>query len=299
MANTRPLGGIQRKQGIRPGEINMGLEHRIWQFQENPHLRFSKVAFRSKRPFEKNWVRKPYTYEQIQKHIREGTNYGLLCGYGGLAVPDADRPELEEAIASCLPQTFTVRTGGGGAHFYYICPEIHRRIVLEKDGTHYGEVQSFGQQVVGPGSIHPNGCSYMIENDCAIQAISFDQMITAIKPFMKRPRPKTQIHAPMVGINLYSGINSIPITTVIDISHFKRAANGELYGPSPWHGSETGMNTWINEQKNVAYCFRHNCGISVVKAMALNEGFFTECDGRLSRAQYTQVMMIAKNKYGT
>lgn len=102
----------------------------------------------------------------------------------------------------------------------------------------------------------------------------------------------------MAGNISYSGINSIPITTVIDVSHFKRAPKGELYGANPWHGSETGMNTWVNEQKNVAYCFRHNCGISVVKAIALNEEFFTECDSRLSRAQYSQVTMIAKNKYG-
>jgi len=275
----------------------MGLEHRIWQFEENPNLRFSKVEFRSKRPFEKNWVRKPYTYEQIQEHIRGGTNYGVLCGYGGLAVPDADRPELEEAMASFLPQTFTVRTGGGGTHFYYFCPEVHRRIVLEKDGVHYGEVQSFGQQVVGPGSIHPNGSRYTIENDLPIQPVSLDQLITALKPFLKESRTKTTL--PLPRNTIYSEISAIPIATVIDVSRFKRASNGELYGPNPWHGSTTKMNFWINEQKNVAYCFRHNCGISVIKAIALNEGFVTECDEYLSRAQYSQVMIIAKNEYRT
>ena len=281
-----------------PPGSRMGLELKIWQFEQNANLRFSKVRYRSKRPFEKDWVHKPYSYDQIREHARRSTNYGVLCGYGGLAVPDADRPELEKAIASCLPETLTIRTGGGGAHFYFLCPEVHRRIVLEKDGTHYGEVQSFGQQVVGPGSVHPNGCRYEIVKDHAIQAISYDQLLTAIEPFMREPQPKQAFSMTLRQYGRYAGIDLIPITAVIDITGFKRAHNGELYGPNPWHGSETGMNTWVNEQKNVAYCFRHNVGIGVVKAIALNERVIAQCDERLTREEFARVVEIAKMKYG-
>ena len=94
-----------------------------------------------------------------------------------------------------------------------------------------------------------------------------------------------------------TGITSIPITSIIDVSQFQRAANGELYGPNPWHGSQTGMNTWINEQKNVAYCFRHNAGITVAKAIALNEGITNECDDDLTKDQFIHALRVAQTKY--
>lgn len=268
----------------------MGLEKRIRQFEDNPDLRFLKIKRASKRPIEKGWPDKGYTYGEILPHIKSQTNYGVLCGHGGLAVPDADSPELEEAIEKSLPETFTVQTGGGGKHYYYICPEVKKRVVLEWEGTHYGEIQSVGQAIVGPGSIHPNGNRYLVARDHPIVTIDYDELFAAIQPFIKeRKQPKIYL-PPTPRFDGTRDINSIPITQVIDVTEYKRAHNGELYGPNPWHGSKTGSNTWINEEKNVAYCFRHHAGISVVKAIALNVGIITECDEELNQRQFIQVL---------
>jgi hypothetical protein len=53
-----------------------------------------------------------------------------------------------------MPDTFTVRTPKQGHHYYFICKDINNKIVLSKDGEHFGEIISSGSQVVGAGSIH-------------------------------------------------------------------------------------------------------------------------------------------------
>lgn len=267
----------------------MTLEKRIKQFLEHPELRFTKIRYKTKRPIEKNWTKRPYTYDEIQNHIQHHTNYGVLTGHGDLAVADADTKELASTIETKLPPTFTVQTGGGGRHYYYKCPEIQKRIVLEQKKQHHGEIQSKGQAVVGPGSLHPSGSTYEILRDHPFTEITYDELKTELGAFF-RPKKTTNIQPPQSPRNpAYSHINSIPITSVIDISEFKTAQNGELYGPNPWHGSTTGANTWINLNKNVAYCFRHNTGISVAKAVALNTGLLSSCDDQLTKSQFHQL----------
>ena len=259
---------------------------------------FTKVRHRSKQPVEKDWVNRPYTLKEILAHVHLHTNYGVLCGHGGLAGPDADSPELEEIVEKNLPETFTVQTGGGGRHYYYLCHEVKKRILLERDGTHYGEVQSFGQMIVGPGSIHPSGNRYKVTRDLPIIEITYDDLTNALRPLAKEKRRPPSPLPPTVFSHSVFNINAIPITRVMDVSDYKRAGNGELYGPNPWHGSTTGMNTWLNVEKNIAYCFRHDAGITVAKAIALNEGLIKTCDEDLDRDQFIQVLKIAGRKYG-
>jgi len=78
------------------------------------NLKFCRVLKSTKKPFEKNWVNKPYSYEEIEGHIKKGENYGVLCGYENLIVIDADVPELAEAVSKLLPPSFRVETGSGG-----------------------------------------------------------------------------------------------------------------------------------------------------------------------------------------
>ena len=273
----------------------MSLEKRIRRFEEEPRLRFSKVQYRSKRPIEKDWVNKPYTYQCIQSHIRHEKNYGVLCGRSGLVVADADNTELTQVIESSLPQTFTVETGGGGRHYYFWTDNIRKRIVLEKDGIHYGEIQTWGQQVVVPNSIHPNGNPYIVIKDLPIRQIGKESLYQALCPYLPKRKSHPNLNLPHFD---YTELNRIPLTSVMDISKFRRAQNGELYGPNPWHGSTTGINTWINENKNVAYCFRHQSGIGVAKAIALNLGLISECGSALHSEFYKTIRQTAQNQHG-
>jgi hypothetical protein len=62
-----------------------------------------------------------------------------------------------------LPATFSVSTGGGGAHYYFLTDEPLRKGQL---GAEYRGIdfQGAGSYCVGPGSIHPNGKPYFIDS---------------------------------------------------------------------------------------------------------------------------------------
>jgi len=51
-------------------------------------------------------------------------------------------------------------------------PGVEKKIVLTKDGVHYGEIISVGSQVVGPNCMHPSGVIYAIERDLPIHQFS-------------------------------------------------------------------------------------------------------------------------------
>lgn len=150
-----------------------------------PGLRFCRILPNQKIPFEKSWQNKPYTIEQIQEHILNGENYGVLCGLGGLIVIDADRQELQEAVKTQLPITHRVQTGGGGIHNYFFC-ESTQKIVLTKAGIHYGEVQGKGSQVVGANSTHPNGNKYLKLDENPIATISKEELMKLVAQFIDR-----------------------------------------------------------------------------------------------------------------
>ena len=151
--------------------------------QQLSNLKFCRVRFQDKKPFESDWVNKPYNYEEIQKFIPQ-ENYGVLCGYEDLIIIDCDELELTEAVLEKLPDTFRVETGSGGLHHYFFCPELKEKIVLTNE-KHYGEIQNKGSQCVAPGSLHPNGKRYVVISNSNIATITREELIECIKPFRK------------------------------------------------------------------------------------------------------------------
>lgn len=145
---------------------------------------FVKLKEKSKEPFEKNWQKNPVSFSAIQNWIVQGGNYGVLGGVGGLIVIDCDSEQLATTVRVKHPDTFSVKTGSGKFHFYYLCPEIQRKLVLKEGGVHHGEIISHGSQVVGPGSIHPNGGKYQIYNDVEIAPITFDEISDVLSDYL-------------------------------------------------------------------------------------------------------------------
>jgi P4 family phage/plasmid primase-like protien len=260
-------------------------------------LRFCKIKKGTKRPFEEDWVHKPYTLNDIREWIESGNNYGILCGYGGLIVLDSDEPELRDYIDKNLPQTFRVRTGGGGYHDYYFCRDFNKRVVLQ-NSKHFGEIQAFGNCVIASGSTHPNGNKYYVERDSDIVNISKTELLTALKPFMKEINDSQIENIKKLKKDFGDAdINNIDICKVVDISKFK--FNGKEYqGENPWHSSSTGNNFCINPSLNIGYCFRCNEGINVAKAIALNNGLIKNCFDNLTKQDFLNVLDIAQREYG-
>ena len=146
---------------------------------------FVKLSGKTKKPFEKEWQNKPYTYEGIQSWIEEGHNYGVLGGHGDLIVIDADTECLDKVVKDKLPDTFTVKTPRKGHHYYYLCKDIKSKIVLKSGEEHVGEIITKGSQAVGAGSIHPDtGTEYEVVNDIEITEISQKDINTYLAEYI-------------------------------------------------------------------------------------------------------------------
>ncbi len=163
-------------------------------------FRFNLLKPKSKLPFEK-WRENNYSYDdpKLLEHIKEGGNYGVLCG-NGLIVIDCDNIEVQKVVVTDLPNTFRVSASKQGCyHNYYLCKEVEKKIVLaeDKEDNHFGEVQSTGSYVVGANSIHPKGMKYKTHNkEVKIAEITKAELLKAIKPFMKKEfikKKKTQL----------------------------------------------------------------------------------------------------------
>jgi len=151
----------------------------------NPNFGFTKLLPKSKKPFEKDWPNHPYSLADIQQWFNEGNNYGVLGGYGDLVIVDADTPEIAAYAKEHLPRTYTVKTPAKGLHFYLICPGISKKTKLKKDNQDHGEIISFGSQVVGPGSIHPDTeTAYTIEHKEPIAVITADDLLKRLADYI-------------------------------------------------------------------------------------------------------------------
>lgn len=263
-------------------------------------FRFIKIAMDGpsarKRPLETDWQNNNnYTFfnGRIDEWIFNGNNYGIVCGYGNLAVIDADDPEIEFLVLNRLPKTFTVRTGSGGKHYYYIIPDLEKKFVLTKGDKHYGEIQWKNSQVVGPNSIHPNGNHYIVVGDYAIATISNQHIKEIFNNFIKKDEPKRE----------YQGENPhqyIDLSKIINLENF-RQKGGEYVGSNPQHGSSTGGNFSINIEKGLFHCFRCGTGGGAVSLIAMLNGLIKCQDARLGCITpeiREQVVKIAKEKYG-
>ncbi len=259
---------------------------------------FVKLRKDSKIPFELNWPDKPYSYKEIQGWIDQGNNYGVLGGYGGLVIIDADTLELSHIVQQRLANTFTVKSSRFAYHHYFICEEIKNKItILKKDNIPHGEIRSHGSQVVGPGSIHPEaGTRYTVVNDIEIAEVSREQIYSALSEYITADLPKEDkkdIEADSSNINIVDVLNKKNI--------YARRIGDQLVCAHPVHGSTNNSNFVVNPEKNVWHCFRCNSGGGALSLIAVLEGII-QCSeavsGGLRGNKFIETQRIARQKYG-
>ena len=271
-------------------------------------FRFVKINTKDKRPFEKDWQNtNNYLFDNtdLLNWLNNNNNYGIVCGKGDLAIIDCDEPEIAEIVETNLPKTFTVRTGSGGKHYYFIIRDMNKTMILQKpildenkkiiNKKHCGEIRSVGSQVVAPNSIHPNGNKYEIYNYDNIAEINKTTIDILFKQYINIEKDK-----PNNNKKDYHKYRPIDITKIIDISKFTRHGN-EYQGSHPIHGSTTGMNFSINADKCVWHCFRCGTGGGIVSLIAILNGIIL-CDscreGCITPIIFKEVVELAKTKYG-
>lgn len=257
---------------------------------KNEDYRFIKLKTKDKIPIETEWVKKNnyrYDSQELMDHINNGGNYGVVCGHGGLIVLDADSQKLRDAIKDNLPETLTVKTGGGGQHYYYLTDKIDK-VVLSNGTEHCGELQGWGSQVVGATCVHPNGQKYEITTDHQIEYLARADILSKIGGFF--PEKKE------IKVDKQEYDDSLNITDIVDTSRLKKRGN-EYQGAHPIHGSDTGQNFTLNPNKNVCYCFRHNIGYGTLGILAVEKGIIS-CGEHLRGDKFKETLEIARKEYG-
>jgi hypothetical protein len=135
-------------------------------FMASRKLRLIPIPPRTKAPIIKDWPNQgtsdPATIAGCF-NADPASNYGIICA--GLLVIDIDPRHggdlwLEDNEHR-LPDTWRFRTGGGGWHVVFRATglDIGNRTNLAP-GV---DIRGTGGQIVGPGSVHPDGGRYEIE----------------------------------------------------------------------------------------------------------------------------------------
>jgi len=272
---------------------------------------FCLIRPKDKRPFEPSWQSTPYSIgdKKFNSHLESGGNYGVISGINGIVVLDVDEVERFKSKVDYkkFPNTFRVRTGGGGYHLYFTSPDIKDKIVLKAaDGTHIGELQAGGAQVVGPGCIHPSGNTYDITNDVPIAVIPSSTLLDLLSPFIQKKSGRERLEeieteskkAKSKTARSDDPFSGVSILDVINTTGFEKSGD-QLLGPHPVHGSETGHNLVINPSKNSWWCGRCETGGGPALWLAVEAGI-VHCDeaksGAISGSKFIEVLDYAKSK---
>ncbi|MCK4884715.1 hypothetical protein KAS24_01470, partial [Candidatus Bathyarchaeota archaeon] len=165
-------------------------------------------------------------------------------------------------------------------------------------GANIGDIQGPGKQVLGPGSIHPNGKQYEIIDDRELAFIGKIALREALGEWLV---PENEIDAiEKTAKQESSKFPDLTISKVIEKYGIQldHKQGDEFYGVHPQHGSGTGRNFWINTTKNVWHCFRCSSGGGPLSLVAVIEGI-VPCEeatkGGLTGDKFVKVLRAAVN----
>ena len=128
-----------------------------------------------------------------------GDGLGILTGVRGLFVVDVDEKDgipahdrlAKYAAGRQVPDTLTVRTGGGGLHLYY--RTANESSTLRSRTNALGpriDVRADRGYVVAPGTAHVSGGMYEIARDLPIAILDSDHWIVADLRASEAPAPR-------------------------------------------------------------------------------------------------------------
>ena len=258
-------------------------------------FRFVRIDIGSKKPFERGWnvpgSSANYSIEdpKFLAWVGSNQNYGVVAGVGGIIVFDADglMRLTELGVMAEMPETFAVKTGGGGLHLYYLS-DLDQKIimydrVLKDEGKplHLGEVQSRGFQAVGPGSVHPNGKTYQIVKDLPIASLEAAALKAILSKYVDygfdvAPLEKKRLRVVMVDPNIRDPFDGVRVEDVLSPRDAKKTAKC-IRGSHPIHGSTTKNNFEVDLRENTWRCWRCGSGGGPALAVAVREGIL-RCD---------------------
>jgi putative DNA primase/helicase len=154
-------------------------------------VNFCLIAKGEKKPFEKEWQQKKIEFDddKLIAHIASGGNYGVRGGGdANLLIVDFDDEKVQAEVINVLPKTLTIKTGRGLLHKYYKSDKAESFKIFTENLDTILDVQGEGKQVVGAGSIHPNGNKYEIVDDSPIAYVPHAELKAIIMPYNRKPK---------------------------------------------------------------------------------------------------------------
>lgn len=271
------------------------------QLKQNQRLRYLRLCKDTKKPIGEDWNNlnsiNNYSYDELEKAHCEGEGVGLLMGSGSppIVIVDIDNKEgndlfmVQAQINSFLPKTLQIKTPNGGTHNYYYCKDfdkIEESYLPLKNKN--GEIRIHKCNVVIPPT-EIKGKKYEIIYDAPIAEISIDNIMVCLARWL-------DINENEEEEPIENDQEKIPIEKFIDLSKMTKKGN-EYYGVHPVHGSDNGMNLWVNLEKNCWHCFRHKSGGSALEWLAVKEGLI-QCEqakkGKLRGKLFVEVAKKAE-----
>lgn len=226
----------------------------------NPNYRFVLIRKGEKAPFEMEWQDKNnYRYDapKLLKHLAHGGNYGIVGGYGNLLLVDFDDKEVYTKVIDKLPDSFTVKSGGGFPHIYFKSKDIKTESfkILDKNKETLIDMQGSGKQLVAPDSTHPNGKKYEVLKDIHIAEIDYSELKAVFEPWLEE-KQKPQIKKVQKPDKLVEDIKRhVKVSDLL--SDFGIDTRKNPTG-CPLHSSKGGKCLSYDDSKEVWHCFHCN-----------------------------------------
>lgn len=237
------------------------------------NFRFCLITAKNKIPFEQKWQTEnnyDFNDERLLQHINNGGNYGIIGGYGNLLIIDFDNKEFQNKYLPILPETFTVMSGSGGLHLYYLCDDCPSLKILDENKNTLADIQGRGKQVVAPGSTHPNGNQYKIHRDIPIGKITIKNIQIIFADYLK---DKHQFIEKYDSDNLIQNIKKrLNIESLLSYYNYDLSKNPTMCKLG--HNSKGQKCFSFNTGKDLWYC--HHCeeGGDIFSLVMLHE----KCD---------------------
>ncbi len=157
---------------------------------QNEEFGFCKVKKDDKKPFEPNWQKQGYKFNDLTmlNHISLGGNAGIIAGFGNLRILDIDNKQYIPHFDKVLEDTLAVETANSNRH-YYIISEYDNNHVLTNGA---GEFRAKNMMVLVPGCTIENNKEYKIINDKPIKVLSKEEVEELLKDFIGTGEAVTQ-----------------------------------------------------------------------------------------------------------
>jgi P4 family phage/plasmid primase-like protien len=224
---------------------------------KQPTIKFVLLEKSGKKPFQKEWQNKVINFDnpELIGHLFINGNYGVMGGgEKNLIIIDFDNEKVQNEVCKKLPPTFTVKTGSGKLHKYFFSDKSESFKIFDRNMDTLADVQGEGKQVVGPGSIHPNGNIYEVIEDNDISFLSYAEIKALLIPYDKKAIKEKREYEKPKGISTDDFLDvlktSISMEEVLNSFGVDTSKNPT---ECPFHNSRGGKCLGFNYE--TAHCF--------------------------------------------